>query len=247
MLSHICPCGFMPGICDKEIHHYSLNFKETVATRRLSRLPATPKNGRKFRHAFYHISPSLHYFDENYICFPLPIKTSTYCWFLFSGSEVSLTTQENIGDFVIWITHLCQKVWLSSIAFSSFFLVGSLQISQGWQIAWLNESWAQPTNILQLNLGVQFGHLPVKLDASNPKTLQPSWTSCTKNPNTAWLSRTHQPLCPCQKIATGKSIWMGEVGWLFSDWAWAVLDLADLATATMNLVHWMIRHTENNY
>ncbi|XXG84106.1 hypothetical protein AAC387_Pa10g1701 [Persea americana] len=36
------------SICDNEIHHYCLSFKETIATRRLSRLPTTPKNGRKF-------------------------------------------------------------------------------------------------------------------------------------------------------------------------------------------------------
>ncbi|KAJ4959936.1 hypothetical protein NE237_019846 [Protea cynaroides] len=34
--------------CDCEIFHYHLNLKETVALRKLTRLPSTPKNGAKF-------------------------------------------------------------------------------------------------------------------------------------------------------------------------------------------------------
>ncbi|XP_042503171.1 type 2 DNA topoisomerase 6 subunit B-like isoform X2 [Macadamia integrifolia] len=34
--------------CDSKIFHYHMNLKETVAARKLTRLPSTPKNGAKF-------------------------------------------------------------------------------------------------------------------------------------------------------------------------------------------------------
>lgn len=37
------------GISDSEIYYYRLNFKESVATNWLTRLPSKPKNGAKFR------------------------------------------------------------------------------------------------------------------------------------------------------------------------------------------------------
>ncbi|CBI28546.3 unnamed protein product, partial [Vitis vinifera] len=36
------------GICDREIHHYHLNLKESVPTNMLTELPSKPKNGAKF-------------------------------------------------------------------------------------------------------------------------------------------------------------------------------------------------------
>ena len=111
-------------------------------------------------------------------CFSQPIKSSTYYYIIFSGSEVSFTVQESIDDFVVWITQLCQKVWHLSIAFSSFFLVWSLQQLQG---RWIGGSWAQPTDVLQIKLGCDSVTLKLsRICWVQCKTLQLSWTSCTK-------------------------------------------------------------------
>eukprot|EP00268_Persea_americana_P047005 TRINITY_DN4868_c0_g2_i8.p1 TRINITY_DN4868_c0_g2~~TRINITY_DN4868_c0_g2_i8.p1 ORF type:complete len:269 (+),score=41.82 TRINITY_DN4868_c0_g2_i8:438-1244(+) len=48
-------------------------------------------------------------------CFSQPIKSSTYYYIIFSGSEVSFTVQESIDDFVVWITQLCQKISILKI------------------------------------------------------------------------------------------------------------------------------------
>lgn len=44
---------FIAGISDNEMHHLNLNIKESVSSKRLTRLPSTTKNGAKFRHIFY--------------------------------------------------------------------------------------------------------------------------------------------------------------------------------------------------
>ncbi|RVW43440.1 Type 2 DNA topoisomerase 6 subunit B-like [Vitis vinifera] len=36
------------SICDREIHHYHLNLRESVPTNMLTELPSKPKNGAKF-------------------------------------------------------------------------------------------------------------------------------------------------------------------------------------------------------
>ncbi|KDP26599.1 hypothetical protein JCGZ_17757 [Jatropha curcas] len=41
------------SFCDNEVYHYLLNLRETISSRRLTRLPSNPKNGTKFRHAIY--------------------------------------------------------------------------------------------------------------------------------------------------------------------------------------------------
>ncbi|KAK3223363.1 hypothetical protein Dsin_010388 [Dipteronia sinensis] len=44
-------CLVFACISDDEIYHYHLNLRESISSRRLTRLPSNPKSGVKFRHA----------------------------------------------------------------------------------------------------------------------------------------------------------------------------------------------------
>ncbi|XP_044491307.1 type 2 DNA topoisomerase 6 subunit B-like isoform X2 [Mangifera indica] len=59
------------NICDDEIHHYHLNLKESISTRRLIRLPSNPKNGVKFSGTEVYLSSSecIDVLLAEFICF----------------------------------------------------------------------------------------------------------------------------------------------------------------------------------
>ena len=60
------------AIAENEIHHFSLNLKETELSRRLSKLPSITKHGAKFRHVI--------------CCSFVPIYLEVLCGQLFPSS-----------------------------------------------------------------------------------------------------------------------------------------------------------------
>lgn len=133
------------GISDKEIHHLKIDLKE-VSSNRIMRLPSATKHGAIFRQS---VRSSFMSLSQKVSC-NLHCDNLYYFAFFFSGTEVLLSTYEEIDGLVTMISHFFQKVVFLTMVFKWCRLISIIADSQSFYLC---------LQILLLKVYVSLDHL----------------------------------------------------------------------------------------